>query len=72
MRAKVTTAFSGRRDHETLPTLIPVGEVITGDLASAAIAAGNATEVGEGSVLPNRPAPAKKAAKQPRVRKQAH
>ena len=40
MRATVTTAFPGAEDGTLHPRWIAVGEIITGSLAEAAVAAG--------------------------------
>jgi hypothetical protein len=45
MKAIVTHAFTGRPDNEALARLIPEGEIIAGDLAAVAVAAGDAEEV---------------------------
>lgn len=47
MKAIVTREFDGRPDGEALARLIPVGEVIFGDLAQVAIAAGDAELIEE-------------------------
>lgn len=48
MRATVTTAFPGAEDGTLHPRWIAVGEIITGSLAAAAVAAGWATDLGVG------------------------
>ena len=48
MRATVTTAFSGAEDGTLHPRWIAVGEIITGSLAEAAVAAGWATDLDAG------------------------
>jgi len=48
MRATVTTAFPGAEDGTLHPRWIAVGEIITGSLAQAAVAAGWATDLGAG------------------------
>ena len=45
MRATVTTAFPGAEDGTLHPRWIAVGEIITGSLAEAAVAAGWATDL---------------------------
>lgn len=51
MRAMVTKAFPGVEDGKIYPRDIAVGEVVSGDLAREAIAAGNAEEVDEDKML---------------------
>lgn len=42
MRATVTKEFKGKGDHDDAERYFAVGEVILGDLAKAAVKAGNA------------------------------
>jgi len=50
MKAIVTREFDGRPDGEALARLIPAGELIFGELAQVAIAAGDAELIEEESV----------------------
>jgi hypothetical protein len=50
MKAIVTHEFDGRPDGEALARLIPAGEVIFGELAQVAIAAGDAELIEEAIV----------------------
>lgn len=47
MRATVTTAFPGVEDGKIYPRDIALGEIISGDLAAAAVEAGWAEEIDE-------------------------
>lgn len=45
MRAEVTKEFKGQGDHDVNERYFVVGEIVNGELAKAAIKAGNAIKV---------------------------
>jgi hypothetical protein len=63
MRATVTKQFKGKGDHDASDRYFVEGETIYGDLADAAVKAGNAEEDGGESAQRPERAPRKSAAK---------